>query len=67
LTAPIGTEEWCKVNVSYAGQTQVMYPEPGLERGRYGDGVGFPDLQPLSIGLWWPKVSINISKITIRY
>ncbi|GAB1521184.1 hypothetical protein RhiTH_004275 [Rhizoctonia solani] len=59
LTDPVGTEKWCMVNPGYAGQAQVMYPEPGLERGRYGDGIGFPDLQPMSIGLWWPKVEIQ--------
>ncbi|KAF8754569.1 hypothetical protein RHS01_06054 [Rhizoctonia solani] len=59
LTDPVGTEKWCMVNPGYAGQAQVMYPEPGLERGRYGDGTGFPDLQPMSIGLWWPKVEIQ--------
>ncbi|KAF8714642.1 hypothetical protein RHS03_00282, partial [Rhizoctonia solani] len=59
LTDPVGTEKWCMVNPGYAGQAQVIYPEPGLERGRYGDGIGFPDLQPMSIGLWWPKVEIQ--------
>ncbi|CAE7226416.1 unnamed protein product [Rhizoctonia solani] len=58
LTGPVGTEQWCMVAPGFAGQVRVMYPEPGLEGGRYGDGVGFPDLQPMSVGLWWPKADI---------
>ncbi|KAG8695203.1 hypothetical protein FRC11_001662, partial [Ceratobasidium sp. 423] len=58
LTDPIGTEEWCMVAPGYVGQVRVMYPEPNLEGARYGDGIGFPDLQAMSVGLWWPEVDI---------
>ncbi|CAE6488302.1 unnamed protein product [Rhizoctonia solani] len=58
LTSPVGTEQWCMVAPGYAGQARIMYPEPGLEGARYGDGVGFPDFQSMSIGLWWPKAEI---------
>ncbi|CAE6527829.1 unnamed protein product [Rhizoctonia solani] len=58
LTDPVGTEQWCIVEPGFAGQVRVMYPEPGLEGARYGDGIGFPDLQPMSVGLWWPKAEI---------
>ncbi|KAJ1305154.1 hypothetical protein OPQ81_000188 [Rhizoctonia solani] len=58
LNGPIGTEKWCTVDVGYSGHVRIMYPEPGLEGARYGDGIGFPDLQPMSIGLWCPKVDL---------
>ncbi|KAH7338332.1 hypothetical protein B0J17DRAFT_662121 [Rhizoctonia solani] len=61
LTNPLGTEQWCTVAPGYSGQARIMYPEPALEGARYGDGIGFPDFQPMSIGLWWPKVSVVAS------
>ncbi|KEP48995.1 hypothetical protein V565_110650 [Rhizoctonia solani 123E] len=58
LTDSIGTEQWCIIEPGFVGQVRIMYPDPGLEGARYGDGIGFPDLQPMSVGLWWPKVSV---------
>jgi hypothetical protein len=36
----------------------VLYTKPGLGA-QCGDGVGFPDVKTLSVGLWWPKVRWN--------
>ncbi|EUC58354.1 hypothetical protein RSOL_248980 [Rhizoctonia solani AG-3 Rhs1AP] len=58
LNGPIGTEKWISVEVENSGYAQVMYLEPGLEGGRYGDGIRFPDFKPMSVGLWCPKVSV---------
>ncbi|QRW20727.1 hypothetical protein RhiXN_05716 [Rhizoctonia solani] len=41
LTDPVGTEKWCMVNPGYAGQAQVMYPEPGWREGATAMGSGF--------------------------
>jgi hypothetical protein len=55
----VGTEQWCSIAPSFAGEVRVLYPEPGLEGGQFGDGFGFPDVKTLSVGLWWPKVSFE--------
>lgn len=60
-SALVGTEKWCTIAPSFAGEVRVLYPEPGLGEGvtaQFGDGVGFPDVKPLSVGLWWPKANI---------
>ncbi|QRV93337.1 hypothetical protein RhiJN_21355 [Ceratobasidium sp. AG-Ba] len=54
----VGTEKWCTIIPSYSGEVRVMYPEPRLSEGKFGDGVGFPDVQPMSVGLWWPTAKI---------
>ncbi|QRV80601.1 hypothetical protein RhiJN_08616 [Ceratobasidium sp. AG-Ba] len=54
----VGTEKWCTVAPNFSGEVRVMYTEPKLSKGKLGDGVGFPDVRPMSVGLWWPKVKI---------
>ncbi|KAB5590446.1 hypothetical protein CTheo_6109 [Ceratobasidium theobromae] len=56
--AVVGTEKWCTVAPEFKGRVRVMYPEPGLG-GKFGDGVGFPDVRPLLVGVWWPKANIR--------
>jgi len=58
--ADIGTERWCTVAPGYTGEVRVLYPEPGLGA-QFGNGVGFPDVKALSIGLWWSKANILFS------
>ncbi|KAG9093799.1 hypothetical protein FS749_013724 [Ceratobasidium sp. UAMH 11750] len=54
----VGTEKWCTVAPEFAGEVRVLYPEPGLPDKRFGDGVGFPDVAPMSVGLWWSSAKI---------
>ncbi|QRV95181.1 hypothetical protein RhiJN_23199 [Ceratobasidium sp. AG-Ba] len=54
----VGTEKWCTVAPNFSGEVRVMYTEPRLSEGKLGDGIGFPDVRPMSIGLWWPMVKI---------
>jgi len=58
----VGTERWCGITPSFSGDVRVLYPEPGLHGGKFGDGVGFPDASAMSVGLWWPKVKILFSE-----
>lgn len=58
----IGTEKWCTMVPSFSGTVRVMYPEPGLGGSKFGDGIGFPDVQPMSVGLWWSPVSLGFVK-----
>ncbi|QRW20728.1 hypothetical protein RhiXN_05717 [Rhizoctonia solani] len=60
LSEPMGTEKWITVEVENEGYIKIMYPEPGLIGGRYGDGIGCPDIEPMSIGLWCPKASVHL-------
>ncbi|KAF8747336.1 hypothetical protein RHS02_00272, partial [Rhizoctonia solani] len=60
LSEPMGTEKWITVEVENDGYVKIMYPEPGLIGGRYGDGIGCPDIEPMSIGLWCPKASVHL-------
>lgn len=64
-SAFVGTENWCKVTAWYSGEVRVVYPEPGLDDGantRLGDGVGFPDVKPLPVGIWWSKAHISTTE-----
>ncbi|CUA72733.1 hypothetical protein RSOLAG22IIIB_10270 [Rhizoctonia solani] len=56
LNEPIGTEKWIKVEVGNRGYVRVVYPEPGLEGSRYGNGIRCPDFKPMNFGLWCPKI-----------
>lgn len=55
----VSTEQWCSIESTYKGQPRIMYPEPALDGGKFGDGIGFPDVKPLSVGLWWPQAEIK--------
>jgi hypothetical protein len=46
----VGTERWCRVEPVFSGEVRVLYTEPGLGA-QCGDGVGFPDVKTLSVGL----------------
>ncbi|QRV89139.1 hypothetical protein RhiJN_17157 [Ceratobasidium sp. AG-Ba] len=57
-----GTEKWYTMIPSFSGTVRVMYPEPGLGESKFGDGIGFPDVQPMSAGLWWSPMSLSFVK-----
>lgn len=59
-TPVVGTEQWCTVAPEFVGEGRIVYPEPALN-GKLGDGIGFPGIKPLAVGLWWPKVSMVAS------
>ncbi|KAG8686268.1 hypothetical protein FRC09_014250 [Ceratobasidium sp. 395] len=61
----VGTEKWCTIAPEFAGEVRVLYPEPGLPDGRFGDGLGFPDVKPMSVGLWWPTAKIVFTPAVI--
>ncbi|QRV74365.1 hypothetical protein RhiJN_02379 [Ceratobasidium sp. AG-Ba] len=55
----IGTEKWCTMVPSFSGTVRVMYPEPRLGESKFGDGIGFPDVQTMNVGLWWSPAKIQ--------
>lgn len=61
----VGTEKWCRVTPWHSGEVRIIYPEPKLGDGtnaQLGDGVGFPDVESLPVGIWWHKAHISTTE-----
>lgn len=40
------------------GKAGMFWSKGGLEGGKYGDGVGWPDVKPWSAGMWLRDFSL---------
>lgn len=41
------------------GKAGFFRSQGGLRGGKYGDEVGFPDVQPMSLGFWIPDAEME--------
>ncbi|KAI0339046.1 hypothetical protein BDW22DRAFT_1336759 [Trametopsis cervina] len=48
----VGTNRWVSINSGMKGKAGLFKAKGGLEDGKMGDDVGFPDVQPWSVGMW---------------
>jgi len=52
-TLASGSPRWASITPLMTGKLRVCRFEPGLDGNEYGDGIGFPKIQPWSWGLEW--------------
>lgn len=50
--ARVGTDQWSTIESGMTGKAGVFWAKGGLPGGKYGDGVGFPDVSLWSFGTW---------------
>lgn len=55
----VGTDRWWGVEPVVKGKIGVFRSKGGLEGGKYGDDVDFPDVRQLSLGVWLPDAVIE--------
>ena len=48
----VGTNRWCSLKPLMKGKMGPFWSQGGLPEGKYGDGVGFPNVKPWALGLW---------------
>ncbi|KAI0339249.1 hypothetical protein BDW22DRAFT_1336398 [Trametopsis cervina] len=48
----VGTDRWISITPAMKGKAGLFKAKGGLEDGKMGDDVGFPDIQPWTIGMW---------------
>ena len=48
----VGTNHWLAIKPLMSGKGTAIWGTGGLEGGKYGDGVGMPDVSPWKMGLW---------------
>lgn len=56
--AMVGTDRWCAMDPTMKGKAGMFWSKGGLEGGRYGDGVGWPDVRPWAAGMWLRDFSL---------
>ena len=55
----VGTNRWWGMGTVIKGNTGLFWGQGGLGGGKYGDGDGFPDVQPMSLGFWLPNADME--------
>ncbi|KAH8097115.1 hypothetical protein BXZ70DRAFT_944312 [Cristinia sonorae] len=48
----VGTDKWWELTPGMKGKAGVVWAKGGLEGGKFGDGIGFPDVKLWSMGVW---------------
>ena len=61
LTEParVGSKDWIATSPYMRGKVAGIWAKGGLEGGAWGDGEGFPAVQPWGLGLWWKQLVID--------
>ncbi|PSS29781.1 hypothetical protein PHLCEN_2v2929 [Hermanssonia centrifuga] len=54
----VGSDQWLGCPFVMKGKAGLFWGTGGLEGGKYGDEVGFPDVRPWSLGVWIPDADI---------
>lgn len=57
----VGTNRWCSLQPLMKGKMGPFWSNGGLLEGKYGDGIGFPDVKPWSLGLWLRDFHLDFS------
>ncbi|KAI5803930.1 hypothetical protein EDC01DRAFT_726289 [Geopyxis carbonaria] len=55
----VATTVWRRVKPEMRGRVRVVWGRGGLPGGRWGDGVGFPDVRPWGLGVAWRDMEIE--------
>ena len=60
----VGTDHWLASAPVINGKAGLIWASGGLADGKFGDGVGFPDVKPFSFGMWLRDsvLEIEVSK-----
>ncbi|KAI0075586.1 hypothetical protein K474DRAFT_1370916 [Panus rudis PR-1116 ss-1] len=51
-SAQVGTDRWWSLLFGMTGKAGLLWGEGGLEGGKFGNDVGFPDVRLIKLGMW---------------